>query len=48
MLATDGLWLQDMLGMRIFDEDRRRELCRCALAIIDAGWGANIGAEGKE
>jgi AcrR family transcriptional regulator len=48
MLAMDGLWLQDMLGMRIFDEDRRRELCRCAFAAIDAGVGAGIGAEGKE
>jgi AcrR family transcriptional regulator len=53
LLAMDGLWLQDMLGMRIFDEDRRRELCRCAFAAIDSGVGsdvvgAGVGAEGKE
>lgn len=53
LLAMDGLWLQDMLGMRIFDEDRRRELCRCAFAAIDAGVGIDVvgagtAAEGKE
>lgn len=36
MLAMDGLWLQDMVGMKSFDEERRAALCRHALDAIDA------------
>ena len=36
MLAMDGLCLQDMVGMKIYDDGKRAELCRHALASIDA------------